>query len=295
MHFGAGAFSHRGNVTITILDVNAWTGQIRLQYDVSFVTTFPSVTTRGEVIAANVDDSNPNFKYSGTLAVPPYTNSWSMHSIVTLDGRNTIKVEGDRADLVIEYGYGNFGGRPWVLNWWNTNFPIGYPTSIFIDAATKPGDTVHTYLIRPWQPKIQDYRFSFNFTRDFTSALGTRPALVLDTKTTVPAIQGAWQIYSTSYYDKESGIFLAKESSGKVTDYPNNETNESENVYVKLVEVAPLNLFAKPSSHETRFALYLIPPIVKCSLMLLSVWGLSFLAVKNRLPRLATKTKRDGP
>lgn len=73
--------------------------------------TFPRPTLSDTLVAINLDGTSSNFKYSGTLTAPPYTRSWSIHSIVTLDGRNTTKVEGERADVVIEYASGGMPPR----------------------------------------------------------------------------------------------------------------------------------------------------------------------------------------
>lgn len=287
--FGTGGdFTRRGNLTINVLRVDSMTGWIQLQYNVSSVVAFPPPTSSGILMAVNVDGSKSNFKWADTLPVPPYVRTWSIHSLVTLDGRNTIKIEGERADVVIEYSGGKVLGGHNAWGVYSTDFLIGSPTGLFIDPATKEGDIVHTYILsvhgQPTvNPTITDLSLSCTSTREFAFPLGHRPALVLEAKYGPGEIQGTWHTYETDYYDKESGILLSKDVSGIVTD---NEDGYVQNAayHIRLVEVTPfnttisLNQVPKEVGPGSPISIsgWITPPVEGASLKIILSAGVSF-------------------
>lgn len=206
--FGKGEFSRKGNITITVLEVDRTNNMMKIKYDCSFIVNFPPGTTLTEISPVNIDGTNPTFNTHGNTQ----KKFWSFKSIVTLRGRIGIRIEGDRVDIMREYVLDPTSGMEFKISW-GTIFPLGYPTSIFINPKTTLYDEITSYEYQGHydpSPKIKKMTFSINRIEDLPTPFGEREILVREgVLTSQPGEnQTKWRIEYLNLWDRETGILI---------------------------------------------------------------------------------------
>jgi hypothetical protein len=191
--FGQGDFRINSNVTIQVFQNDGET--VRLDYVASH-RIVPPPSSDLTISATNYDRSEARFLTS--------KDALSIHSELTLKDRTTVKVAGDRAELIMVHATLRQKG---VAEYkWIAEFPLGYATWLFIPAEASPGNVVSTFTRS--DPLIVNDSLTLGSTEMLSTQFGSLETITCRSTSESLVSQGIWHYNHSYYYSRPTGILL---------------------------------------------------------------------------------------
>jgi hypothetical protein len=176
---------------------------VRLDYVASY-GIIPPPSSDLTISAMNYDRSEARFQTS--------KDAFSVHSELTLKDRTTVKVAGDRAELVMVHATLRPKGLAEFK--WITEFPLGYATWLFIPAEASPGNVVSTFTRS--DPLIVNHTLTLGPTEMLSTQFGSLETVTCKSTSESFIPQGIWHYNHSYYYSRPTGILLEYKSYGRL-------------------------------------------------------------------------------